>query len=130
MKKGFTLIELIIVIVIIGVLATFAVPLYLKSTERAKEVKAKHALGIIARAEKMYRSNNDQYLDFAIGGADAALGAYIELADIDTDNDWTYETSGSSSSGFLTTATRSNGNNAGETISFDQSGIWGGDFTP
>ncbi len=130
MKKGFSLIELIIVIVIIGILATFAVPLYLKSTERAKEAKARHALGIIARAEKMYRSNNDQYLDFAVGGADTALGAYIELADIDTDIDWTYAVSGSTEIGFLITADRTNGSNTGETITFDQAGTWGGDFIP
>jgi len=130
LKKGFTLIELIIVIIIIGVLAALAVPLYLKSTERVKGAKARHSLGIIAQAEKMYRSENNQYINFGAGAAEATLGGYIELADVDADPDWTYAVSGSSTSGFLVTAARSDGNNTGETITLDHAGSWGGAFTP
>ncbi|MFA5118065.1 MAG: prepilin-type N-terminal cleavage/methylation domain-containing protein [Candidatus Omnitrophota bacterium] len=130
MKRGFTLIELIIVIIIIGVLATLAVPQYLKSTERAKGAKARHALGIIAQAEKMYRAENDTYINVAADAADATLGAYTELAEMDNDVDWQYVVSGSGTAAFLITATRSDGNNATETITIDQAGVWGGTFTP
>ena len=39
-RKGFTLVELAVVIVIIGVLAAFGVPKFLKSVERSKAAEA------------------------------------------------------------------------------------------
>ena len=39
-RKGFTLVELAVVIVIIGVLAAFGVPQFLKSVERSKAAEA------------------------------------------------------------------------------------------
>lgn len=130
MKRGFTLIELIIVVIIIGILATLAVPQYLKATERAKEGKGKHALALVAQAEKMYRAENDTYVNVADGAFDATLGSYVELAEIDTDTDWDYAVAGATTAAFTATATRSGGNNSGETVTLDQSGVWAGNFTP
>jgi type IV pilus assembly protein PilE len=130
MRKGFTLIELIIVVIIIGILATFAVPQYLKTLERAKGSKARHALGLIAQAEKMYRAENDTYVNVADGNFDSTLGSYIELNEIDSDTEWDYAVSGAGASAFLATSTRKSGSNANETITLDQDGVWGGTFTP
>jgi type IV pilus assembly protein PilE len=130
MRKGFTLIELIVVVIIIAILASFAVPQYITSIERAKKAKAENALGIIAQAEKMYRAENDTYVNFASGAADATLGSYVELDEVDNDTDWNYQVTGATTTAFLATATRSGGSNNGETVTVDQSGNWGGDFTP
>lgn len=130
MKKGFTLIELLIVVIIIGILATFAIPQYLKAVERAKGGKARNALGIISHAEKMYRAENDTYVNVADGSFDATLGSYVELAQIDSDTDWNYAVSGASATVFTTTATRIAGANSGETITVTQAGVWGGTFSP
>jgi type IV pilus assembly protein PilE len=130
MRKGFTLIELIVVVIVIAILASFAVPQYITSIERAKKAKAENALGIIAQAEKMYRAENDVYVNFADGAADATLGSYVELDEVDNDTDWDYQVTGATTTAFLATATRSGGSNNGETVTVDQSGTWGGDFTP
>lgn len=53
-KKGFTLIELIIVIVIIGILSTVSVPIYRKYITEATMTEGYTLLGAVARAEIIY----------------------------------------------------------------------------
>jgi type IV pilus assembly protein PilE len=60
--KGFTMIELIIVILIIGILSTLAVPMYRGYTRRAMASEGKALLEAIAHAEKLYRAESNQYL--------------------------------------------------------------------
>ena len=47
MKKGFTLLEVLIVIIIIGILATFAIPQYLKASRKAIASEAVTTIGSI-----------------------------------------------------------------------------------
>ncbi|MCF7886868.1 MAG: prepilin-type N-terminal cleavage/methylation domain-containing protein [Candidatus Omnitrophica bacterium] len=135
MRKGFTLLELLIVVVVIAILASFAVPQYLSAVERTKGGKARHNLSIIMQAEKMCRSVNDSYVaiddtpdDAACGGE--TLGDFVEMPDIDADSDWTYSSSGVGAAAITLTATRDAGPNATETITLDQDGTWGGNFAP
>jgi len=123
MKKGFTLIELIIVVIIIGVLATIAVPQYLKAVTKAKVAKAKHAMGLIAQGEKMYRGENDTYITVVDGGFNAALGTYVELTDIDADTDWNYDANTGADT-YTITASKIAAPAAGATITLDNTGAW------
>lgn len=53
-KKGFTLIELMIVVAIIGILAAIAIPNFLKFQAKARQSEAKSNLASIATAQISY----------------------------------------------------------------------------
>ncbi|MEI6831897.1 MAG: prepilin-type N-terminal cleavage/methylation domain-containing protein [Candidatus Omnitrophota bacterium] len=59
---GFTLLELIIVVVIIGIMAALAMPQYNKTKERVLQKEAIANIKLIAAAEKIYRMEAGGYL--------------------------------------------------------------------
>jgi len=59
--KGFVLIELIIVVIIIGILAAIALPRYNKAVENSKIAEATSMLGVIREAQMRYLMENDAY---------------------------------------------------------------------
>ena len=62
--KGFTLVELVIVIVIVGILSIVAVPIYRGYTRKAMGTEAKSLLGSIQTAEKVYYAEMSEYLTY------------------------------------------------------------------
>jgi len=60
-QTGFTLIELMIVIVIIGILVAVAIPAYTNSVQKAYRTDAKTALLDLATREEKFYSVNNQY---------------------------------------------------------------------
>ena len=70
-SKGFTLVELMIVVVIIGILAALAIPRFMASTTKSKQSEAKQILKQIYVMERAYRQEFDTYWGNGIS-ADAA----------------------------------------------------------
>ena len=65
-RKGFTLIELMIVVAIIGILAAIAIPNFLRFQAKSKQSEAKELLSTVYTAEQAYFAEQNEY---------AALGA-------------------------------------------------------
>ena len=63
-KKGFTLIELMIVVAIIGILAAIAIPNFLKFQAKSKQSEAKANLGAIFTGETSYFGEQNTYGKF------------------------------------------------------------------
>jgi len=61
-KKGFTLIELMIVVAILGILAAIAIPNFMRFQAKSKQSEAKTNLGAIGTTAESYRSENDTYI--------------------------------------------------------------------
>ena len=60
-KKGFTLIELMIVVAIIGILSAVAIPNFINFRYKAKSAEAKANLGAIRTCEEAYMAENETY---------------------------------------------------------------------
>jgi len=73
-QRGFTLIEIIVVVVIIGILATFVAPKFLGKTDDARIVKAKNDIQALESALDIYKLDN-----YAYPTTDQGLDALINL---------------------------------------------------
>lgn len=60
-KKGFTLIELIFVVVIIGILAGLALPRFSHTIEKSRSAEAIHILETLRNAQEVYNLENTGY---------------------------------------------------------------------
>ena len=69
-EQGFTLIELMIVVIIVGVLAAVAIPMYQVVPERSMGTEATAALGLIKDAMRTYYAEHHTYANANFGDGD------------------------------------------------------------
>ena len=62
-RAGFTLIEILVVVVILGILAGLVVPRFMEQPEKARQTKAKMQLESLETALKIYKLDNGFYPD-------------------------------------------------------------------
>lgn len=61
MRKGFTLLELIVVVIIVGILASIAVPQFFKVAERARSAEGQAAIGALRGSQMRYYAEKGLY---------------------------------------------------------------------
>lgn len=122
---GFTLLELVIVIIILGILATLGITQYTKMVEKGRSAEAKMVLGQIRSAEETYKLENGSYT-----GTIGNLAVEAPTACTST-HYFSYSISGGGAA-FTATATRctAGGKNPQATLAYiitlDQNAIWSG----
>src|SRR5262245_52587805 len=87
-NRGFTLIEVMVVVVIMGILAALIVPKLMGRTDDARIMAAKHDISTLMQSLKLYRLDTRKYPPTAAGlkalverpasGADGWKGPYVD----------------------------------------------------
>ena len=88
-NKGFTLIEVLIVIVIIAIMASLSVPRFMGQSERAKVSEAVNTLGVLRRAALSYFDQKGYWPPSTTD--QSQLASYLEINIPASNFSWDYE---------------------------------------
>jgi type IV pilus assembly protein PilE len=90
-QRGFTLIELMIVVLVIAVLAGIALSGYQKQIRKSRRAEARQVIADLALKQEKYRANNPTYGTVAqIGGAATTSYYTVALAGSATGTAYTF----------------------------------------
>ena len=90
-EKGFTLIELMIVVVIIGILAALAIPRFMRATTKSKQSEARQILKQVYSMQRAYRQEYNTYWGNATTASAAAMNGFARIGvDIMANARYTY----------------------------------------
>jgi prepilin-type N-terminal cleavage/methylation domain-containing protein len=118
-KKGFTLIEILVTVLILGVLAAVAIPGFTKARAKAEKNQAIAYLRTVRTSMRMYYGKWKTYVPLANTSAiKTVLGAETKAAN------YNFDVATPTSSTFTATATRSSDS---KKVTLNQDGTWGGD---
>ncbi len=81
-KRAFTLMELLVVILVIGVLAAASIPIMRGKIDEAKWTEAKAAAGTIRRAEKIYYTQTGKTVKGRLSAVKVLEALNLEAADL------------------------------------------------
>lgn len=75
LNTGFTLIELMIVVAIVGILASIAYPSYVNSVRKGKRAEGRAALTELLQQEERFMTQTNSYCAFSNSSGTTAVGA-------------------------------------------------------
>ena len=94
-KKSFTLIEILVVVVVIGILASVALPIYTTTKERMLDSEAKTNIALIQVAEKIRKMERGDY--YPVSGTTnvvANINSALKVSLFTGSLSWTYTVDG------------------------------------
>lgn len=117
-QHGFTLLEIIIVIIIVGVLASLALPRFFSTVEYSRSTEAMNALGIIR--ESIVRCG---VISDNVVGCDNFPALDMDDPSVEPGSHFSYQIAVSAANSFTVTAIRNtiNGGTAGDTVALSVS---------